>query len=55
MPSLSKAQEKFMAIAAHDPKFAENNHIDQKTAQEWHDADKKVPPEEKKKLPEHKK
>lgn len=40
MPSVSKAQEKFMRIAAHDPKFASQNHIPQSVADEFYEADK---------------
>lgn len=51
MPSVSKAQKRFMAAAAHNPKFAKEAGISQSTAKEWHDKDKK---QGDKKLPEHK-
>lgn len=41
MPSVSKKQEKFMRIAAHDPEFAKRNKISQKVAREFVQADKK--------------
>lgn len=41
MPSKSPAQAMFMAIAARDKKFAKKNHIPQKVAREFHEADKK--------------
>lgn len=40
MPSKSGKQARFMAAAAHDPKFAKRVGIDQKTAQEFNQADK---------------
>lgn len=40
MPSKSKKQRRFMAIAAHDPKFAKKAGIPQHVAQEFHAADK---------------
>lgn len=40
MPSVSEAQKKFMAAAAHDPKFAKEADIDPKVAKEFNEADK---------------
>lgn len=40
MPSKSGKQARFMAAAAHDPKFAKRVGIDQKTAKEFNKADK---------------
>ena len=40
MPSKSKKQARFMAIAAHDADFAKKNHIPQDVAKEYHAADK---------------
>ena len=40
MPSKSGKQARFMAAAAHDPKFAKRVGIDQKTAKEFNQADK---------------
>lgn len=40
MPSVSEKQERFMAAAAHDPKFAKKAGIDQKVAEEFSEADK---------------
>ena len=42
MPSVSKRQEKFMRIAAHDPEFAAKAGIDQKVAKEFNRADQAV-------------
>lgn len=39
MPSTSKAQEKFMAAAAHNPKFARKAGIKQSVAREYNRAD----------------
>lgn len=39
MPSVSDAQEKFMRIAAHDPKFARKTGISQSVAKEFYEAD----------------
>lgn len=41
MPSKSEKQKKFMAIAAHDPKFAKEAGISQEVAKEFNNADKK--------------
>lgn len=41
MPSKSKAQERFMAAAAHNPKFAKKAGIPQKVAKEFNDADQR--------------
>ena len=40
MPSVSKAQHRFMEAAAHDPKFAASHGISQSTASEFAHADK---------------
>lgn len=40
MPSKSKKQRKFMAAAAHNPKFAKEAGIPQSVAKEFHAADK---------------
>lgn len=40
MPSKTPKQEKFMAAAANDEKFAKSAGIPQSTAMEFHDADK---------------
>lgn len=40
MPSKSKEQEKLMAAAAHDPKFAKKVGVPQSVAKEFHEADK---------------
>ena len=40
MPSKSKAQKKFMRIAAHSPEFAAKAGIDQSVAKEFYRADK---------------
>lgn len=40
MPSKSKKQAKFMAAAAHDPKFAKKAGIPGKVAKEFNRADK---------------
>jgi len=40
MPSKSKKQAKFMAAAAHNPKFAKEAGIPQKVAKEFNAADK---------------
>jgi len=50
MPSVSKAQAKFMKAAAHNPEFAKKAGIKQSTAQEWSEKDTKA---RTKKLPEH--
>lgn len=52
MPSVSKSQQRLMAAASHDPKFAKKVGIDQDTAKEWNQADKKAKTS-KKDLPEH--
>lgn len=39
MPSKSKKQARFMAAAAHDPKFAKKAGVDQKVAQDFSTAD----------------
>lgn len=49
MPSVSKAQAKFMQAAAHNPEFAKKAGIKQDTAKEWSDKDSKA---RTKKLPE---
>lgn len=41
MPSVSKAQAKFMKIAAKNPEFAKKAGISQTTAKEWSDKDSK--------------
>lgn len=41
MPSKSKKQMRFMAAAAHDPKFAKKAGISQRVAKEFNAADKK--------------
>lgn len=41
MPSKSKRQKRFMAIASKDKKFARKVGISQKVAKEFHAADKK--------------
>lgn len=41
MPSKSKKQEKFMAAAAHSPKFAKKAGISTKVAKEFNRADTK--------------
>jgi len=40
MPSKSKAQERLMAAAAHDKKFAKKVGVPQKVAKEFNQADK---------------
>ena len=40
MPSTSDEQRRFMAAAAHDPKFAKRAGIPQSVAQEYNQADK---------------
>ena len=40
MPSTSEKQRRFMAAAAHDPKFAERAGIPQSVAKEFNQADK---------------
>jgi hypothetical protein len=40
MPSKSPAQKKFMAAAAHSPRFAKEAGIPVKVAKEFHNADK---------------
>ena len=40
MPSTSDKQRRFMAAAAHDPKFAERVNIPQSVAKEFNQADK---------------
>lgn len=49
MPSKNLDQAKFMMIACHNKKFADENGIDQKTACEFYEADKKKAKEEAKK------
>lgn len=39
MPSVSDKQKRFMAAAAHDPKFAKKAGIDQSVAKEFNEAD----------------
>lgn len=41
MPSKSKKQRRFMAAAAHNPKFAKKAGIPQGVAKEFNDADKR--------------
>ena len=43
MPSTSDKQRRFMAIAAKDPKFAKKAGIPLSVAQEFHNADKRLP------------
>ena len=40
MPSISDKQRRFMAAAAHDPKFAKRAGIPQSVAKEFNQADK---------------
>ena len=40
MPSTSDKQRRFMAAAAHDPKFAERNKIPMSVAKDFNQADK---------------
>lgn len=40
MPSKTPKQARFMAAAAHDPKFARRAGVDQTTAKEFNQADK---------------
>lgn len=40
MPSTSDKQRRFMAAAAHDPKFAKRNKIPMTVAEEFNQADK---------------
>lgn len=40
MPSTSAKQQRFMAAAAHNPKFAREGGIPQSVAQEFNDADR---------------
>lgn len=42
MPSVSRLQHRFMQIASHDKKFAEQHHIPQKVAKEFVDADRRA-------------
>jgi len=51
MPSVSRAQRRFMAAASHNPDFAKRAGISQAVAKEFADADAK----KKAKLPEKKK
>ena len=52
MPSTSNKQAKFMAAAAHNPKFAKMAGIPVKVAKEYNKADQaKAPPKKKWKLP----
>lgn len=44
MPSKSKAQERFMQAAAHNPEFAKKAGIPQSVAKEFNSADKKKTP-----------
>jgi hypothetical protein len=41
MPSVSKKQKRFMAAAAHNPKFASRAGIPQSVAREFNQADSK--------------
>ena len=50
MPSKSKAQQRLMQAAAHNPKIAKDRGISQSVAQEFTKADKKAG---KRKLPKH--
>ena len=43
MPSKSARQARFMAAAAHDPKFAKRAGISQSVAKEYNQADKGTP------------
>lgn len=54
MPSVSKAQARLMAAAAHNPEIAKKTGVDPKVAKEWNEKDKKAKTKDKK-LPEHKK
>lgn len=49
MPSKSKAQERFMTIAAKNPEFAKKAGIPVKVAKEFHAADKAKADKNKKK------
>lgn len=49
MPSKSEKQRRIMAAAAHDEEFAKKVGIDPKVAKEFHEADKKVEAERKRK------
>ena len=49
MPSHSELQKRFMAAAAHNPKFAKKAGIPQSVAREFHEADKRISKEIKKK------
>lgn len=42
MPSKSKKQARFMAAAAHNPKFAKKAGIPRRVAKEFHQSDRKV-------------
>jgi len=41
MPSTSKAQARFFAVMANNPKARKRKGMSAKTAKEWHHADKK--------------
>jgi hypothetical protein len=43
MPSVSKAQKRFMAAAAHNPEFAKKAGIEQSVAKDFNKADKSRP------------
>lgn len=49
MPSVSEKQKRFMKIACKDAEFAKKHGIDQKTACEFVEADKKAEQQAKKK------
>lgn len=43
MPSKTKKQERFMAAAAHDKKFAQQHNIPQSVAKDFNRADQRKP------------
>lgn len=43
MPSVSPKQKRFMAAAAHDPKFAKKAGVPVRVAKEYNDADNRKP------------
>jgi hypothetical protein len=43
MPSVSAKQKRFMAAAAHDPKFARKAGVPVKVAKEYYEADNRKP------------
>lgn len=55
MPSVSKAQKRFMAAAAHNPDFADKAGIDQSVAKDFNAADRGKPePKDERKGKAHK-